>query len=72
MPSTRKQKAREERSRHSDVLSDIENLDVILGNIPENELENDLENDPDIESSAAGLQENADTSRGVSDLYLIK
>ena len=32
MPSTRKQKAREKRSRHSDVMSDIENLDVMLGN----------------------------------------
>ena len=32
MPSTRKQKAKEKRSRQSDVMSDIENLDVILGN----------------------------------------
>ena len=32
MPSTRKQKAREKRSRQSDVMSDIENLDVMLGN----------------------------------------
>ena len=32
MPSTRKQKAKEKLSRHSDVLSDIENLDVMLGN----------------------------------------
>ena len=31
MPSTRKQKAKEKRSRQSDVLSDIENLDVMLG-----------------------------------------
>ena len=32
MPSTRKQKAKEKRSRQSDVMSDIENLDVMLGN----------------------------------------
>ena len=32
MPSTRKQKAREKRSRQSNVMSDIENLDVMLGN----------------------------------------
>ena len=32
MLSTRKQKAREKRSRQSDVMSDIENLDVMLGN----------------------------------------
>ena len=31
MPSTRKQKAREKRSRQSDVMSDIDNLDVMLG-----------------------------------------
>ena len=32
MPSTRKHKAKEKRSRQSDVMSDIENLDVMLGN----------------------------------------
>ena len=32
MLSTRKQKAKEKRSRQSDVMSDIENLDVMLGN----------------------------------------
>ena len=37
MPSTRKQKAREKRSRQPDVMSDIENLDVMLGNYQENE-----------------------------------
>ena len=31
MPSTRKQKSKEKRSRQSDVMSDIENLDVMLG-----------------------------------------
>ena len=37
MPSTRKQKAREKRSRQSDVKSDIENLDIMLGNYHESE-----------------------------------
>ena len=42
MPSTRKQKAKEKRSRQSDVMSDIENLDVMLGNYQrENEGNND-------------------------------
>ena len=31
MPSTRKQRAREKRSRQSDVMCDIDNLDVMLG-----------------------------------------
>ena len=35
MPSTRKPKATEKRSRQSDLMSDIENLDVILGNYQE-------------------------------------
>ena len=30
MPSTRKQKAKEKRSRQSDVMSDVENPDVML------------------------------------------
>ena len=38
MPSIRKQKAREKRSRQSDVLSDVENLDVMLGSHSRNEL----------------------------------
>ena len=39
MPSTRKQKAKEKRSRQSDVLSDIENLDVMLGSYQRNNSE---------------------------------
>ena len=31
MPSTGKQKAKEKRSRQSDVMSDIVNFDVMLG-----------------------------------------
>ena len=36
MPSTRRQKAKGKRIRQSDVGSDIENMDVILGNFHEN------------------------------------
>ena len=32
MPSTRKQKAKERRSRQLDTMSDVENDDVMLGN----------------------------------------
>ena len=31
MPSTRKQKAKERRSRQLDMLSDVENVDIMLG-----------------------------------------
>ena len=52
MPSTRKQKPREKRSRQSDALSDIENLDVMLGNytnseIREQEAVDQIEIDPE-------------------------
>ena len=42
MPSTRKQKAREKRSRQSDVMSDLENVDIMLGNYSRNELDSQL------------------------------
>ena len=44
MPSTRKQKAKERRSRQADLLSDIENLDVMLGCYSKNDLESNSGN----------------------------
>ena len=41
MPSTRKQKAEERRSRQLDIMSDVENVDVMLGNYSRNDEEND-------------------------------
>ena len=53
MPSTRKQKAKEKRSRQSDVLSDIENLDVMLGSYQRDnsEVQDRSENEIDLESN---------------------
>ena len=45
MPSTRKQKAKERRSRQSDIMSDIENLDVMLGSYQSDYCETQNEND---------------------------
>ena len=45
MPSTRKQKAKEKRSRQSDVISDNENLDVMLGSYQRENSESQNEND---------------------------
>ena len=45
MPSTRKQKTREKRSRQADVLSDMEYLDVMLGSYSRNETESLLSED---------------------------
>ena len=63
MPSTRKQNATEKRSRHSDVMSDMKNLDVILGSCPENDLGNEQGNEQDKYSVSAGQQGNTDSSR---------
>ena len=40
MPSTRKQKAKERRSRQLDMLSDVENVDIMLGSYSRDEEEN--------------------------------
>ena len=42
MPSTRKQKAGEKRSRQSDVMSDLENLDVMLETYSRNGVDSQL------------------------------
>ena len=54
MPSTRKQKAKEKRSRQSDVISDIENLDVMLGSYQRDNCDvqdRTSENEMDLESN---------------------
>ena len=43
MVSTREQKANEKRSRQSDVLSDLENMNVILGAFSRNEFDSNHE-----------------------------
>ena len=44
MPSTRKQKAKQRRSRQVDLMSDTENVDVILGSYSRNELDSNSVN----------------------------
>ena len=57
MPSTRKQKAKEKRSRQSDVMSDIENLDVMLGAYSRNDLVEDENNtEPEVDLESGRLQ----------------
>ena len=45
MPSTRKQKAKERRSRQLDIMSDVENADVMLGNCSGNIDQNNISDD---------------------------
>ena len=61
MPSTRKQKAKEKRSRQSDVMSDIENLDVMLESYQRDNSEiqdRTSENEIDSESNRQGGSSN--------------
>ena len=56
MPSTRKQKAKEKRARQSDVLSDLENMNVMLGNYPENQSTVDLNENVKVDSRSNGTR----------------
>ena len=56
MPSTRKQKAREKRSRQSDVMSDLENMNVMLGNYPEGQSDIDLNGNVEVDSRSNGTR----------------
>ena len=47
MHSTRKPKARDKRSRQSDIMSDFENMDFTLGNFPKTIFTNELETEQD-------------------------
>ena len=60
MPSTRKQKAREKRTRQSDVRSDLENVNIMLGSYSRN-VETNGYNDSDInqDSESNRLQRNS-------------
>ena len=63
MPSKRKQKAKEKRSRQSDVTSDIEILDVLLGSYQRDNREmqegkSDNEMDERLNRQERGLNQN--------------
>ena len=56
MPSTRKQRAKERHSRQLDIMSDTENLDVMLGSYPRNELGNDSDRNGEIDLGSDGTR----------------
>ena len=43
MPSTRSKKAKVRRSSEADMLSDMENMDVMLGSAEYNQIERDVD-----------------------------
>ena len=63
MPSTRKQKAKERRSRQLDIMSDVENVDVMLGSYSGNIEGNDhSENELNLDSESGRLQRNSNVT----------
>ena len=65
MPSTRKRKAKEKRSRQSDVMPDNENLDVMLGNFQGNEqVRNEIMSDANFDLESRRLQREMNMSEG--------
>ena len=63
MPYTRKQKAEERRSRQLDIMSDIENFDVLLGSYSRNDEGNDQsENELNLDSESNRPQRNSNVT----------
>ena len=70
MPSTRKQKAKEKRSRQSDVMSDIENLDVMLGkyansDFRDRDIVDQIEIDPESNRRQQGIDQKESNYRSL-------
>ena len=60
MPSTRKQKAKERRSRHLYMMSDEENVDIMLGSYSRDDEENDIsENGVNLDSGSNRPQQSS-------------
>ena len=60
MPSTRRQKAEERRSRQLDMSSDVENVDIMLGNYSRDDEENKIkENGVNLDSGSDRPQQSS-------------
>ena len=60
MPSTRKQKAKERRSRQLDMLSDVKNVDIMLGSYSRDDEENNIsENEVNLDSGSSRPQQSS-------------
>ena len=62
MPSTRKQKAEERRSRQLDMMSDVENVDIMLGSYSRDDEENDI-------SENSGSNRPQQSSNGIGEVF---
>ena len=60
MPSTRRQKAKERRSRQLDIMSDVENVDIMLGSYSRCDEENNIsENEGNLDSGFSRPQQSS-------------
>ena len=59
MPSTRKQKAKERRSRQLDIMSDVENVDVMLGSYSRDDENNASEDGMNLDIESNRLQQSS-------------
>ena len=59
MPSTRKQKAKERRSRQLDIMSDVENVDVMLGRYSRDDENNASEDGMNLDLESNRLQQSS-------------
>ena len=59
MPSTRKQKAKERRSRQLDMVSDVENVDIMLGSYSRDDENNVSENEMNLDSGSSRPQQSS-------------
>ena len=63
MPSTRKQKAKERRSRQLDMVSDVENVDTMLGSYSRDDENNVSENEVNLDSGSSRPQQSSNVIR---------
>ena len=60
MPSTSRQKAKERRSRQLDIMSDVENVDIMLGSYSRDDEENNMsENEMNLGSGSSRPQQSS-------------
>ena len=63
MPSTRKQKAKERRSRRLDLMSDVKNVDIMLGSYSRNDKNNTSEDEMNLDSGSNRPQQSSNVIR---------
>ena len=72
MPSTRSQKAKARKSREMDMMSDFDNMDVMIGNENINPIERELSNAIEKSSVLVDIESNTFTQEANSEDLIVK